>query len=93
MGDDVIVMSFTFSPYNCPYLKFYWTYKLLGTNTQQHNINLITKNESDLDGRLRSQAKVKGHKKWTNSHISQAITLTDIKPGTKIQYNKQHLIT
>ena len=28
MGDDVIVTSFKFSANNCPYLKFYWTYKL-----------------------------------------------------------------
>ena len=28
MGDDVIMTSFKFSPNNCPYLKFYWTYKL-----------------------------------------------------------------
>ena len=34
MGDDVIVMSFTFSPYKCSYLKFYWTYKLYYTSTK-----------------------------------------------------------
>ena len=28
IDDDVIVTSFTFSPNNCPYLKFYWTCKL-----------------------------------------------------------------
>ena len=28
MGDDVIVTSFDFYPNNCPYLNFYWTYKL-----------------------------------------------------------------
>ena len=28
MGYDVIMTSFKFSPNNCPYLKFYWTYKL-----------------------------------------------------------------
>ena len=28
MGDDVIVTSIKFSPNNCPYLKFYWTYWL-----------------------------------------------------------------
>ena len=32
-------------------------------------------------------------KKWTNGHISQTITLTDIIPGTKVQYNKRHLMT
>ena len=31
--------------------------------------------------------------KWTNGHISQTITLTDIIPGTKVQHNKQHLMT
>ena len=51
------------------------------------------KNESDLDGWLSSQAKVKGHKKWTNGHISQTITLTDIIPDTKVQYNKRYLMT
>ena len=28
MRDDVIMTSFKFSPNNCPYLQFYWTYKL-----------------------------------------------------------------
>ena len=28
MGDDVIMTSFKFSQNNCPYLIFYWTYKL-----------------------------------------------------------------
>ena len=28
MGNDVVMTSFKFSPNNCPYLKFYWTYKL-----------------------------------------------------------------
>ena len=28
MGDDVIMTPFKFSPNNCPYQKFYWTYKL-----------------------------------------------------------------
>ena len=28
MGNDVMVTPFKFSPYNCPYFKFYWTYKL-----------------------------------------------------------------
>ena len=28
-----------------------------------------------------------------NGHISKTITLTDIIPGTKVQYNKQHLMT
>ena len=26
LSDDVIVKSFTFSPHNCQYLNFYWTY-------------------------------------------------------------------
>ena len=63
MGDDVIVISFRFSLNNCPYLKFYWTYKFRTWNTYtttQLSSNDI--NESDLDGRWRSQAKVKGHK-------------------------------
>ena len=28
MWDDVMVMSFIFSPFNCQYFKVYWTYKL-----------------------------------------------------------------
>ena len=44
-------------------------------------------------GRWRSQAKVKVNQKWTYGHISHTITLTDIIPGTKVQYNKQHLMT
>ena len=45
MGDVVIVTSFKFSPNNCPYLKFYRTYKrrTLKTNTQQHNVHLMIK--------------------------------------------------
>ena len=31
--------------------------------------------------------------KGNNGHISQTITLTDIIPGTKVQYNKRHLVT
>ena len=63
---------------------------ILGTNKQQHDVQLMI-SESDLDRRWRSQAKVKGHK--TNGHISQTITLTDIIPGAKVQYNKWNLIT
>ena len=40
--------------------------------------------------------KVKGHKKLTNVHISQTVTLTaskDIIPGIKVQYNKRYLMT
>ena len=38
----------------------------------------------------RSQVKVKlkGHKKQTNGHISQTVTLTGITPVTEVQYNK-----
>ena len=28
MGKGIIVTSYKFSPYKCPYFKFYWTYKL-----------------------------------------------------------------
>ena len=62
MGDDVIVTSFKFSQNNCPYSKSIEpTNFRLGTNTQQHNVHLMIKDESDLDGWWRSQAKVKGH--------------------------------
>ena len=91
MGDDVIMTSIKFSPNNCSYLKFYWSYKLCIWNkyiTTQCPSN--DKNESDLDRRWRSQAKVKGDKKWTNGHITQTITLTDIILGIKVQYNKRH---
>ena len=41
-NDDVIVTSFKSSPNNCPYLKFYLTYKL---NTwYQHTATLGTSN-------------------------------------------------
>ena len=36
-----------------------------------------------------------GHRrrsKIKNGHMSQTITLTDIIPGTKVQYNKRHLM-
>ena len=82
---------FKFSLNNCrPYLRFYWTYKLRNWN-QYTTIKCpsYNNNESDLDGRWRSQAKVKGNKKWTNRHMSQTITLTDIIPGTYVQYNKR----
>ena len=89
-----MVTSFKFSPFNCQYFKFYWTYKLFfGANIQQHKIHLMTKSASDFDGRWRSQAKVKGHKKCTNGHILHTITLTDIIPGTKVHYKKRHLMT
>ena len=32
-------------------------------------------------------------RKWTNGQMSQTITLTDIIPGTKVQYKKRHLMT
>ena len=40
----------------------------------------------DLDLRSRSL-------EGTNGHISLTITLTDIIPGTKVQYNERHLMT
>ena len=91
MGDHVIMTSFKFNPNNWSYLKFYWTYKLRTWN--QYIIIYRPskdKNKSDLDGRRRSLAKVKGHWKWTNGHMSQTITLTNIIPGTKVSI---HLIT
>ena len=63
MCDDVIMTSIKFSPNNCSYLLFYWSYKLHIWNqyiTTQCPSN--DKNESDLDGQWRSQKKVKGHK-------------------------------
>ena len=30
--------------------------------------------------------------KLTNGHTLQTVTLTDIIPGTKVQYNKRHLM-
>ena len=62
IGDDIIVTSFKFSPNNCPYLKFYWTYKL--HVWCKHSLTLSTSNvkiASDLDKSWRSQVKVKGH--------------------------------
>ena len=42
IGDDVIVTSFKFSPYNCLYFNSIEpTNFILGTNTQQHNVHLM----------------------------------------------------
>ena len=64
----------------------------LQTSFLVQTVNNIRQSESDLDRRWRSQMKVKGNKKWTCGHILQTITLTDIIPCTKAQYNKRHLI-
>ena len=63
-GSDpiVIVTSFKFFLYKCPYFKFYWTYRL--HFWYKHSTTLITSNDesaSDLGKSLRSQVKVKGH--------------------------------
>ena len=63
MGDDVIMMSFKFSPNSYPYLKFYsvnlqtWNQY---TTIQRPSNNDLTLFEHDL--RSRSQLKVKGHR-------------------------------
>ena len=66
---------------------------VLGTNTQQYNDHLIMKIKMTLtdDEGLRRRSKVT--KKWTNGDISKDVTLIDIIPGTKVQYNKRHLMT
>ena len=69
------------------------SFRLQKSTMTQHNLITNNKNVSDLGGPWRSQAKVKGRKKWTNGHMSQSTTLTDIIPGTKVQYNKRHLMT
>ena len=37
--------------------------------------------------------KIKGHTKLTNGDISYSIKPIDIIPGTKVQFNKRHLMT
>ena len=57
---------------------------------QQHKVHLMIKVKvtlKDAEGH-RLSSKVT---KITNCHISQALTLTDIVPGTKVQYNKLHI--
>ena len=55
-------------------------------NTQQYNVHLIIEMKVTLtdDEGHRQRSKVT---KWTYGHMSQTITLTDIIPGTKIQFN------
>ena len=48
------------------------------------------KNESDLDRRWRSQAKVKSLKKWANGHNLQNITLTDITAFLTLTQGQGH---
>ena len=65
---------------------------VLGTNIQQHNVQLMIKMKVTLvddEGHRRRSKVIKG----TNGHISQTITLTDIIPVTMVQYNKWHLMT
>ena len=59
MGDDVIVTSFQFSPYKCPYFKSTEpTNFIFGTNIQQHKVHLMIKMKltltDDKDHRQRS---------------------------------------
>ena len=56
-------------------------------------VHLMNKRKNDLDRRGRSHMKVKGHKTFTNGHVSQTIILEDIIPGTKVQKNKRHQMT
>ena len=83
-----LMMSLFKSSSSCPYLKFYWTYKLHtsvpGTNKQQHKVHLMSIVKVTLTNAERSQVEVKR----TNDHILQAISLGDI-PVTKVH---SHLI-
>ena len=42
---------------------------------------------------MKVTSELQRSQKSTNGYISQCITLTDIMPGTKVQYNKWHLMT
>ena len=66
---------------------------VLRTNTQQHNVHLMMKMKVTLTDVESHSRKSKVIKKWTNGHISQTNTLSDIIPRTKIQYNKRHIMT
>ena len=92
MGDDVMVTSLTFSPYTCPFFKFYWTYKF--HLWYKHSTTSNTSNDksaSDLDKSWRSQVKVKGT--MNNRWYLISIKPKDIISGTKVQYQKRHLMT
>ena len=47
----------------------------------------------DEGHRQRSKKKVIKSELMVITHILQTITLTDIIPDTKVQYNKRHLMT
>ena len=65
---------------------------ILGTNTQQHDVHLMIKVKVTLtdDEGHRRRSKVT---KSEHGHTSQTITLADIIPGAKVQYNKRNLMT
>ena len=66
---------------------------ILGTNVQLHKIHLLIRMKVTLKDDEGHKWRSKVTKKWTNGYISQTITFTDIILGTKVQYNKRHLMT
>ena len=56
MEDDVMVTSFKFSPYKCPYFKFFWTYKLHFLVIQHHKIHLTIKVQVTLTKKAQQHA-------------------------------------
>ena len=43
MGDDVMVTSFRFFPYQCSFFSNSTEHFVFGTNIQQHNVHLLIK--------------------------------------------------
>ena len=64
----------------------------MGTNIQQHDVHLLIKVTVTLTDDESNRRRSKVIKKGNNGHISQTITLKDIIPGYKVQYNKRHLM-
>ena len=60
---------------------------VLGTNTKQHNVFLMMKMKVTLTDHEGHRGRSKVTKNEKNGHIWQTITLPDIIPGTKVQYN------
>ena len=90
MGDDVIVTSLQFSPNNCPYLSFYWTYKLHFGFNIQHKAHLMIRLKVTL---IDTEDQSWMSKVTKMNNISQPITFKDIIAGTKVQYNKRYVMT
>ena len=85
-GDDVLVISFLQTIVHISN-SIEHTNFILNTNIQQHDVHLMIKMKvtlTDYKGR-RCRPKVTKMNKWSYLEI---VTITDIIPGTKVQYNR-----